>query len=105
MTRYVDSTEQLVTERFVHDVTRSTEFYRKLGFELLSDEGDFVELTWEGHLLFLAERPDIPAYPDSLHCNLRVMVPNVDDYWKLAGEMGARVIAPITDRDYGPRSF
>ena len=69
-----------MAERFVHDIRPSTEFYRKLGFELLSDEGDFVELTWEGHLLFLAERPGIPVYPDSPHCNLRVLVSNVDDF-------------------------
>src|SRR3954471_22060258 len=54
--RYVDSTEQLVTEIVVREISRSTEFYRGLGFELLRDGGDFVELTWEQHRLFLAER-------------------------------------------------
>ena len=53
--RYVDSTEQLVTEVVVRDIRRSTEFYRRLGFELLRDDGDFVELTWEQHRLFLAQ--------------------------------------------------
>jgi catechol 2,3-dioxygenase-like lactoylglutathione lyase family enzyme len=55
MTAYVRSTEQLVTEIFVRDIRRSTKFYRRLGFELLRDGGDFVELTWEDHRLFLAE--------------------------------------------------
>jgi catechol 2,3-dioxygenase-like lactoylglutathione lyase family enzyme len=55
MSRYVDPTEQLVTEIVVRDIGRSTEFYRLLGFELLRDGGDFVELTWEDHCLFLAE--------------------------------------------------
>ncbi len=55
MSRYVDPTEQLVTEIVVRDIGRSTEFYRLLGFELLRDGGDFVELTWEDHRLFLAE--------------------------------------------------
>ena len=55
MSRYVDSTEQLVTEIVVRDIRRSVEFYRRLGFELLRDGGDFVELTWEDHRLFLAE--------------------------------------------------
>ena len=47
MNRYVDPTEQLVTEIVVRDIKRSTEFYRLLGFELLRDGGDFVELTYE----------------------------------------------------------
>ena len=55
MGRYVDPTEQLVTEIVVRDIRRSIEFYRFLRFELLRDGGDFVELTWEDHRLFLAE--------------------------------------------------
>ena len=30
--KYVDSTEQLVTEIVVRDIQRSTKFYRELGF-------------------------------------------------------------------------
>jgi catechol 2,3-dioxygenase-like lactoylglutathione lyase family enzyme len=55
MTHYVPPTEQLVTEILVRDIRRSTAFYRQLGFDLLRDGGDFVELTWEDHCLFLAE--------------------------------------------------
>jgi uncharacterized glyoxalase superfamily protein PhnB len=33
------------------------------------------------------------------------MVPNVDDYWKLAKEMGAKIVIPIADRYYGLRDF
>ena len=105
MKRYVDPTEQLVTEIFVHDIGRSTEFYRGFGFELLRDDGGFVELTWEGHRLFLAEHEGPPSIPNLPQANMRVMVPNVDDYWKLADEMGARVISPISDRAYGLRDF
>ena len=53
--KYVDSTEQLVTEIVVRNIQRSTKFYRELGFEVLRDAGDFVELTWEDHYLYLAE--------------------------------------------------
>ena len=53
--KYVASTEQLVTEIVVKDIKRSTKFYRKLGFEILRDAGDFVELTWEDHQLYIAE--------------------------------------------------
>ena len=43
MSEYVPPIEQLVTEIVVRDIKRSTDFYRRLGFELLRDGGDFVE--------------------------------------------------------------
>ena len=112
MTRYVDATEQLVTEILVRDITRSVAFYRALGFELLRDGGDFVELTWEEHRLFLAEPSpfhatdvapaDPPPFPLG---NVRVMVPDVDTYWDLVGGLGVDVVVPIADRYYGLRDF
>ncbi len=33
------------------------------------------------------------------------MVPNVDDIWELAEEIGATVLSPIEDRRYGLRDF
>ena len=110
---YVDPTEQLVTEVVVRDVKRSIAFYRSVGFEILRDDGDFVELTWEDHRLFLAEtsafqgveaaelvqRAEFPV------ANVRVMVPNVDECWKVASDAGARVVVPIADRYYGLRDF
>lgn len=113
MNRCVDLFEQLVTEIVVRDIKRSTEFYRLLGFELLRDGGDFVELTWEDHRLFLAEPSafhevdgvELPAPQRFPLANIRVMVPNVDDHWRMANEIGARVIVPIADRYYGLRDF
>jgi len=113
MTRYVDSTEQLVTEIVVRDIQRSTWFYRLLGFALLRDGGDFVELTWEDHRLFLAQASafhEVDCVASSAvsqlpRANVRVMVPNVDDYWKRVNEMGAQIIVPIADRYYGLRDF
>jgi catechol 2,3-dioxygenase-like lactoylglutathione lyase family enzyme len=113
MSRYVDPTEQLVTEIVVRDIRRSTSFYRRLGFSLLRDGGDFVELTWEDHRLFLAEvsafqgidhvdPSEAPRFPPA---NVRVMVPDVDEYWQLALESGAPVVVPIGDRYYGLRDF
>jgi catechol 2,3-dioxygenase-like lactoylglutathione lyase family enzyme len=110
---YVNSTEQLVTEIVVKDIKRSVKFYRRLGFELLRDGGDFVELTWEDHRLYLAELSAFrdahgvtPATPPTLPlANVRVMVPNVDDYWKLVNEIGAQIIIPLADRYYGLRDF
>jgi len=113
MSRYVDPTEQLVTEIVVRDIARSTEFYRLLGFELLRDGGDFVELTWEDHRLFLAELSvfhevdgvTLPTPPQFPLANIRVMVPDVDNHWRLANEIGARIIVPVDDRYYGLRDF
>jgi len=115
MSRYVDSTEQLVTEIIVRDIHESANFYQLLGFELLRDGGDFVELTWEDHRLFLAElsalheiqvdqvalqpRPKFPL------ANVRVMVANVDHYWKVANDIGAEISVSIADRYYGLRDF
>jgi catechol 2,3-dioxygenase-like lactoylglutathione lyase family enzyme len=107
MSGYVPATEQLVTEILVRDIKRSAAFYRRLGFDVLRDAGDFVELAWEGHRLFLAAvagslPPVLPAFPLA---NVRVMVPQVDDCWRRANEIGAPVVAPIADRDYGLRDF
>src|SRR2546430_16408616 len=87
MIGYVHPTEQLVTEILVRDIRRSRDFYTRLGFELLRDAGDFVELTWEDHRLFLAELSafhevhdaDVAAPPKFPLANVRVMVANVDD--------------------------
>src|SRR5947209_14920619 len=107
MPPYVPATRQLVVEVFVRDVRRATAFYRAFGFEVVEDKGSFVALTWEGHELFLDERPHLPAVPDFPAANVRVMVPDVDRYWALAlaKETGCRIVAPIADRDYGLRDF
>ena len=111
--RYVDPTEQLVTEIVVRDVRRSVDFYRALGFEVLRDSGDFVELGWEDHRLFLAavsafdvaepvELSELPPFPLA---NVRVMVPDVDSLWARTTALGVRVVVPIGDRYYGLRDF
>ena len=113
MTRYVDSAEQLVTEIVVRDIRGSVAFYRRLGFELLRDGGDFVELTWEEHRLFLAEpsafrdveHAALTVFPVFPLANVRVMVPDVDRYWGLIHEIGAEIVVPIGDRYYGLRDF
>jgi catechol 2,3-dioxygenase-like lactoylglutathione lyase family enzyme len=113
MNAYVASTEQLVTEILVRDIRMSIDFYRRLGFELLRDGGDFVEMTWEEHRLFLAEASafrgvenvDLPEPSPFPPANVRVMVPDVDQYWALTREIGAEVAVPIGDRYYGLRDF
>jgi catechol 2,3-dioxygenase-like lactoylglutathione lyase family enzyme len=113
MNKYVDSTEQLVTEIVVRDIKRSVHFYRHLGFELLRDDGDFVELSWEDHRLFLVqlstncetEYSKLSASPHFPVANVRVMVPQVDKHWKMVNEIGAEIVVPIADRHYGLRDF
>ena len=102
---YAPTTDQLVVEVFARDIEASKRFYTHLGFELLEDRGDFVEFAWEGHKLFLDARPDQPPVTAQPQANMRIMVPDVDRYWELAGELGATVLAPIEDRSYGLRDF
>jgi catechol 2,3-dioxygenase-like lactoylglutathione lyase family enzyme len=107
MSRYVDSTEQLVMELFVRNINRSKEFYQKLGFKILEDEGTFARLAWEGHHLMLDGKKDLPPLTsdaEDIRSTMRILVPNVDDYWKLVGEMGAPIVTPLAER-FGLRDF
>jgi catechol 2,3-dioxygenase-like lactoylglutathione lyase family enzyme len=90
---------------YVRDMQRSIGFYQALGFEVLSAGPDFVELAWENHHFFLESRPDLPASFEHPQANARIMVPDVDRYWDIALQLGARVIKPIADRYYGLRDF
>lgn len=101
---YVPSTQQLVVEIYVRNLDRAVEFYRSLGFQLLERKDGFAAVTWEGHELFLDERPGYEP-PPSPQANVRVMVPDVDAWWRRATGTGARVLAPIADRYYGLRDF
>ena len=104
-TPYAPTTDQLVVEVFARDIEASKRFYERLGFELLEDRGDFVEYSWEGHKFFLDARPDQPDASSHPQANMRIMVPNVDDYWRLVQESGATVVSPIQDQEYGLRDF
>jgi len=105
MEPYAEPTKQLVVEVFVRDAAVSRAFYEGLGFAVVADRGTFVVLAWEGCQLFLDERRDLPAAPEVSHANVRVMVADVDGAWARAGAMGARVVAPLADREYGLRDF
>ena len=96
--------DQLVVELYVRDIAASRAFYEHFGFRLTLDKGSYIELGWGDAWLMLDERPDAvqPARPVG---NIRVMVPNVDDYWALAQQLDVVVIQPPADRDYGLRDF
>jgi catechol 2,3-dioxygenase-like lactoylglutathione lyase family enzyme len=102
---YVEAGEQLVVELYVRNIKESCEFDRQFGFEVTRDAGGFVELKWENTLLFLEEIKKAPLPPQDPVGNIRIMVPNVDDYWTLSSNIGSRVIRPIENRGYGLRDF
>jgi catechol 2,3-dioxygenase-like lactoylglutathione lyase family enzyme len=97
--------EQLAVVLYVRNIKESSRFYRTLGFEIVRDEGTFIELRWEEAVLFLEQRDDAPSTGSHPVGNLRIMVPNVDDYWTVSKKIGARVIRAIDDRYYGLRDF
>ncbi|MGE3074815.1 MAG: VOC family protein [Dehalococcoidia bacterium] len=101
----VPAEDQLVLELFVRDFKRSLAFYRALGFDVERSDDEFAVLRWEGcgFLLQLSSRlPEPPARP---WANLRILVPDVDEYWRKARELGAPVFEEIADRSYGLRDF
>lgn len=104
-TAYVPAGEQLVVEFYVRDIKQSCEFYQRLGFELVRDDGNFLVLKWEDAYLFLEEVKDAPPPLEYPVGNMRIMVSDVDRYWELAQAMGAQVIRPIENRYYGLRDF
>ena len=97
--------DQLILELYVRDIGASTRFYQQLGFALHRDDGNFVELRWDRSLIYLEQAPEAPRPPAPLVGNVRVLVPDVDRYWRLAQQLGAPVIRPIADRPYGLRDF
>ncbi|MEP7339066.1 MAG: VOC family protein [Acidobacteriota bacterium] len=109
MNNYISSNEQLVVEIYVRDLRHSLAFYQQLGFKLLRQEPEFAELAWEDSRLLLEEFKQMPSlHPDLLAfpvANIRVMVPDVDEYWALAQRMGAHIFKKIDDRYYGLRDF
>ena len=105
MSSHSDVYEQLVIELYVRDFKASCAFYQAFGFRMLRDEGDFAELQWEDAFLFLEENPNASIPPFFPVGNIRILVPNVDDYWTLAQQLGVQVIRPLENRSYGLRDF
>lgn len=100
----VDPRRQLVLEVTCRDIARSTAFYESLGFHVIRREEAFVEVSWEGCLLFLDEKSDYTPTLVSAG-NVRVLVADVDEYWRLCQSFGYPIQMPIADRYYGLRDF
>ncbi len=101
----VNPGEQLVLALYVDDVGEAVRFYQSLGFSVARDEGTFVELRWDETPLFLVDMKGGPQAPPRRFGDLRILVPNVDHYWDLAGRLGLEIARPIEDRNYGLRDF
>jgi catechol 2,3-dioxygenase-like lactoylglutathione lyase family enzyme len=105
MSSHGDLNIQLVVELYVRDFKVSCAFYQAFGFRMVRDEGDFAELQWDDAFLFLEANPNAQSPLSSPVGNIRILVPNVDDYWTLSQQMGVQVIRPVENRSYGLRDF
>ena len=105
MPAYVAPREQLMVEVYVRNLQASSAFYRHLGFDVVRQEEGFMELQWDSVLFALKELPDAPPPLPHPVGTLRIMVPDVDAYWRVAQQMGAPILWPIADRAYGLRDF
>jgi len=103
--KYVEAPEQLIVEIYVRDVKRSTAFFEQLGFAVVRGEPTFVELGWDDSRLYLEQLPAQPNPPATMVANIRIMVSDVDRYWRLCQEMKLPVKRAIGDRYYGLRDF
>jgi catechol 2,3-dioxygenase-like lactoylglutathione lyase family enzyme len=105
MAGYARPADQLVVALYVQDIGETARFFEGLGFALIRDEGTFVELSWDETPLFLVAMEGATVPPPRRFGDLRIMVPDVDHYWEIAGKQGLTVVRPIENRGYGLRDF
>jgi catechol 2,3-dioxygenase-like lactoylglutathione lyase family enzyme len=103
--KYVEAAEQLIVELYVRNVKESTVFFERLGFAVVRKEPTFVELGWDDSRLYLEQLPGQPEPPATIVANVRIMVSDVDRYWKLCQELKLPVKRAIGNRYYGLRDF
>lgn len=105
MSRYVEPKDQLILEIYVRDLKRSIEFYKTLGFSILRQEDNFVELKWEDSKIYLEQTDDSNLGSRDLAGNIRIMVPDVDDHWKKVLDLDLPIVKTLGNRSYGLRDF
>ena len=103
--KYVEAPEQLIVELYVRNVKQSATFYEQLGFTMVRKEPTFVELGWDDSRLYLEQIPGQADPPATVVANVRIMVSDVDRYWKLCQELKLPIKLAIGDRYYGLRDF
>jgi len=100
---FVPPQRQLVVEVYVTDLAKSLEFYERLGFVRERVDYGFAVVSWEGCQFFLDQTPVEHQYGSM--ANVRIMVEDVEHYWRLALEMGAIITSQLAPRYYGLRDF
>lgn len=99
----------------VHNIEKSLEFYRNIGFRVArtykDDDGKvaWADLSLQGAEFGLGHIPsnDDPGFrqwvgtPLGAGVIVYFTVPNVDRYYKLANDVRATIELPIADRPYG----
>ncbi len=104
----------IAPELFVPDVDAAVDFYvETLGYTLLRKEGEPATFAI-GHIngatiMFMSDRwyagPRSELDGRGSGLDIRVMVPDVDEYLDRVQRAGLQVMHPIGDREYGLRDF
>ncbi|KAL2630351.1 hypothetical protein R1flu_015037 [Riccia fluitans] len=107
--------EQLVSEWYTPSLNKSLDFLRALGFHVLREEPDhFAEVGWKSKSRLMVEQIDEFLVDENekkfgyrgYSGNIRVLVPDVDYFYKKALEIeGAVILRELEDRYYGLRDF
>lgn len=101
----MDRTQQLVAEFSVRELGRSLAFYKRLGFAVQRAESKFAVVAWEDHQLYLSQDGLLLEALPAPIINVRVLVQDVDRWWRLVNELGIPVADSLGDRSYGLRDF
>ncbi|MES1195525.1 MAG: VOC family protein [Steroidobacter sp.] len=96
-------TAQLAVEIAVPDLSSILDFYQSIGFAVERRTDKFAVLRWDTAYLFVAEDKNATTMPR--WTNLRIIVPEVDEAWKLVTNLELPVVNSIGDRKYGLRDF
>ena len=103
---YLPVRAQLLTGIAVRDLSRSMRFYGSLGFDVVGVADDKAEAHWGQAVFTLNEREGLPPPPETqAFAGLRILVPDVETYWQMTQEIGARVIYAFHESDDGLRQF
>ncbi len=96
---------QLAVEIFVSNLKESLAFYRAIGFMVERSSQTFAVVRWQESYLFLDERKEYSSFSDLPAANVRVVVDNIEEIWRLVQSRGLIVNTPLMTQSYGLRDF
>ena len=91
----------------VHDLTRSSDFFVRLGFKVISQPPGWIFLQKDDCMVMLGECPDA-IHPSELgdHSYFGYLrVDDVDSYYENAKRQGITILSTISDKPWGMREF